>query len=67
MSKTLSETNPYLRDPEMRKKSLWISVKSSSAIEGIHHPFSKDAPLTVSYFSSTGRVVAKSGKPRRGK
>lgn len=67
MSKKLSDSNPYLRDPEVRKKSLWVSVKSSSAIEGIHHPFAKDAPLTVSHFSSTGRAVAKSGKPRRGK
>jgi len=67
MSKKLSVSNRYLRDPVLRKKMLWISVKSSSAIEGIHHPFAKDAPLTANYFSSTGRVVAKSGKPRRGK
>ena len=67
MSKKLSESNPYLRDPEIRKKSLWISVKSSSAIEGIHHPFAKDGSLMVSHFSSTSRIAAKSHKPQRGK
>ena len=67
MSKKLSVANPYLRDPVVRKESLWVSAKTSSAVEGIRQPFSKDAPPTVTYFSSTGRVVAKNGKPRRGK
>ena len=38
-STKLSHTNPYLRDPAMRKRGLLISVASSSAIEGIHAPF----------------------------
>lgn len=67
MSKKLSASNPYLRDPVVRKESLWVSAKTSSAVEGIHQPFSKDAPPTVSRSSATGRTVAKSGKPRRGK
>ena len=29
----LSETNPYLRDPEQRRKALIMSVASSTAIE----------------------------------
>jgi hypothetical protein len=41
--KTLAESNPYLRDPEMRKRSLFISAASSSAVEGIHAPFKKMA------------------------
>ena len=38
-STKLSHTNPYLRDPAMRKRGLLISAASSSAIEGIHAPF----------------------------
>ena len=67
MSKKLFESNPYLRDPEMRKWMLWISVKSSSAIEGIRHPFANDGPLMVSQFCSTSGVVAKTAKSRPGK
>lgn len=36
MKKSLLETNPYLKDPEMRKKLLRRSAISSSAIEGIY-------------------------------
>jgi Fic family protein len=36
MKKSLLETNPYLKDPEMRKKMMRRSIISSSAIEGIH-------------------------------
>jgi hypothetical protein len=67
VSKKLSASNPYLRDPVVRKESLWVSAKSSSAIEGIHHPFSKDALRTVSRSGATRHNVAKSGEPRRGK
>ncbi len=37
--KSLSSTNPYLRDPVQRERSVLKSVASSSAIEGIHAPF----------------------------
>lgn len=33
--KPLSETNPYLKDPEMRKKLIRRSVISSCGVEGI--------------------------------
>ena len=36
--KPLSETNPYFRDPKLRKKMILISAASSSAIEGIRVP-----------------------------
>lgn len=36
MKKSLLETNPYLKDPELRRKMLDRSIISSSAIEGIH-------------------------------
>jgi len=35
MKKTLSQTNPYLRDRKKRLAGLVASVSSSSAIEGI--------------------------------
>jgi hypothetical protein len=38
-SKKLTDTNPYLRDPVERARLIFRSVASSSAIEGIHHPF----------------------------
>jgi len=38
----LSKANPHLRQAEKARKSLWISAKSSSAIEGIYKPFERD-------------------------
>jgi hypothetical protein len=35
MKKSLIETNPYLKDPEMRKKLVKRSVRTSCAVEGI--------------------------------
>jgi hypothetical protein len=43
MSRKLSAANPYLRDPAVRKRAIFQSVASSSAIEGIHAPFRKMA------------------------
>jgi hypothetical protein len=45
MSSKLSTANPYLRDPVARRRSVFASVASSSAIEGIHAPF-KQAAVT---------------------
>jgi hypothetical protein len=36
--KSLSKTNPYLKNPAERKAMLYTSVVTSSAIEGIHLP-----------------------------
>ena len=36
--KPLSETNPYWRDPKLRKKMILVAAASSSAIEGIRVP-----------------------------
>jgi len=33
--KSLKDSNPYLRDPEMRKKLIRRSVRTSSGVEGI--------------------------------
>ena len=67
MSKKLSSANTYLRDPIMRKEALWVSAKTSSAVEGIRQPFSKDALRAIGRSSATGQIVAKSGESRRGK
>lgn len=52
MGEKLSTANPYLRDPAERKRSVFRSVASSSAIEGIHAPFRQ-----------LSRSPAKDGKP----
>jgi hypothetical protein len=39
----LSTANPYLRDPVARLLSVFASVASSSAIEGIQAPFEQAA------------------------
>jgi hypothetical protein len=45
----LLKSNPYLRDPGLRQAALRQSAASSSAVEGIHKPFSTDAaPRAVS-------------------
>lgn len=36
--KSLAETNPYLKDPEMRKKLVRRSVRTSCGVEGIKAP-----------------------------
>ena len=36
--KPLSETNPYFRDPKLRRKMILVAAASSSAIEGIRVP-----------------------------
>lgn len=58
MSRKLSETNPYLRDPVLRKRLLLQSAASSSAIEGIHAPFRKRADPPIE------KANLKSGKKR---
>jgi hypothetical protein len=52
MSSKLSSTNPYLRDPVIRERTILRSVATSSAIEGIHAPFKK-----ASRSSATGQFI----------
>jgi hypothetical protein len=63
MSKKLSATNPYLRDPAIRKESLWVAAKTSSVVEGIRRPFSKAASRKVSRSRATSQATVKRGKP----
>ena len=46
MSSKLAKTNPYLRDPVVRERTVLKSVASSSAIEGIRAPFRKTLSKT---------------------
>jgi len=48
MGAKLAKTNPYLRDPLVRERTVLKSVASSSAIEGIRAPFRKTASKTKS-------------------
>jgi hypothetical protein len=46
-TKSLKETNPYLKTPATREKGLWSSVSSSSAIESVHVSREKVTGTTV--------------------
>ena len=62
MGKKLSVINFYLLDPAVRRESVYRSVASSSAIEGIRAPFATDTRITV---KSASKARAKSnGKTR---
>lgn len=39
--KSLKETNPYLKDPELGKALLYQSVSSSTAVEGVLTKYSR--------------------------
>ncbi len=60
MGRKLIDTNPYLRDPVQRERSVFKSVASSSAIEGIRAPFRDLATEPVA-----SRKPGKSSKSRK--
>ena len=59
MGLKLSKSNPYLRDPVVRERTVLKSVASSSAIEGIRAPFRElkagGGKLAGSHHSKTKR------------
>ena len=61
-NKRLSETNPYLRDKAKRKVGLFMSVCSSSAIEGIAAEGFINEYLSRKAKQTTGHKTAKSGQ-----
>lgn len=69
MAKKLIAANPYLRNPALRTDALWISAKTSSAIEGIVEPFGKrkaGTNKTTSLKSATrARSASRSGGSQR--
>jgi len=62
MGSKLSETNPYLRDPAIRKEGLWVSAKTSSAIEGIREPFAKRSVSAVYRKRGSNVRAARNGR-----
>jgi hypothetical protein len=58
MSSKLSTANPYLRDPVARRRSVFASVASSSAIEGIHAPFKQAAKIPSSASATSAEASA---------
>ena len=62
VSSKLTSTNPYLRDPAMRERSVLKSVASSSAIEGIRAPFRRKRRAAV---KASGATRAKSTRRSR--
>ena len=57
MGKKLSVTNLYLLNPAVRRESVYRSVASSSAIEGIRAPFAKNSGI---FANSMSKFRAKS-------
>jgi hypothetical protein len=57
MSSRVSASNPYLRDPEARKRGIFKSVASSSAIEGIRAPFKKGSSIADKPSSKRTRSI----------
>jgi hypothetical protein len=45
--KSLKETNPYLKDPELGKALLYQSVSSSTAVEGVLTKYPKLSKSTI--------------------
>jgi hypothetical protein len=58
MSSKLSTSNPYLRDPVARRRSVFASVASSSAIEGIRAPFMQAAKTPSSTSAANAEASA---------
>ncbi|MDZ4383656.1 MAG: hypothetical protein U0937_03345 [Thermodesulfovibrionia bacterium] len=64
--KSLLETNPFLKDPEIRRQIIETVTLSSSAIEGVHAPARKamkNVAKAKTVFSAAHASVS-SGKPR---
>ena len=59
--KSLLETNPYLKNPKVRKQIIEIVTVSSSAIEGVHAPARK---AVKNIARAKTRATVSSGKAR---
>jgi hypothetical protein len=62
MKKSLLETNPYLKDPEQRKRLLRRSLVSSFAIEGIHLKDEATGVVKEETLQFNARKLAKSDR-----
>jgi hypothetical protein len=61
----LSQTNPYLKDPEDRRYWVFTTVTSSAAIEGIHLSKEELEILRNGATLAFNHVYGKSSGPRR--
>ena len=57
--KSLKEINPYLKDPELLKELIALSVNSSTAIEGIHTKYPKLSEFAKKKLANITRKVNK--------
>jgi hypothetical protein len=53
--KSLKETNPFLKDPELREALINLSVSSSTAVEGVRTKYPK---LSKSFEKRLKAVIA---------
>ena len=60
--KSLSDTNPYLKDPEKRQAMIARAVISSSAIEGVRKPAVLATTIRKRENSTSSRKSVKSLK-----
>ena len=58
--KSLKETNPFLKDPELRKALIEQSVSSSTAVEGVLTKYPKLSKSAKKKFMSVVRESAES-------
>jgi hypothetical protein len=61
----LAKSNRFLRSPGQAKAALWVSAKTSSAIEGIRHPFGPHAwqpPTAQALIDYWKKHASKSGR-----
>ena len=61
----LAKSNRFLRAPGQAKTALWVSAKTSSAIEGIRHPFGPHAwqpPTAQALIDYWKKHASKSGR-----
>jgi len=58
MSPKLTSTNPYLRDPATRERTVTRSVATSTAVEGVHAPFKRSA-VTGKFLDSKPAAIPK--------
>jgi len=60
--KSLIETNPYLKDPQLRKELISLSANSSTAVEGIRTKYPKLSKSAKNKLEQITRTLNKTKK-----
>ncbi len=66
IKRSLIQTNPYLRDPDKRRAMFYMTVCTSTGVEGVHltsTEIEKDSPQTTRFISVRATAVS-SRSPR---